>query len=176
MNINVQVKNAWINVQKLDNGQHNVVYVTETACLRFLGMVQPACPVDGDIRLPVEQQASSVNRGPRGDLAKVVEAIEGGTVGGLADLESLSLLKVLKPARVGGGVGEAVDAHAGQLAGDVLADELLEVVEVVLRVEAPHLITACLPRVVDVQVPVESSVDNQGVRHGNALRLHRMLL
>jgi hypothetical protein len=176
VDVDVEVQHARVDVEQLDNRQHDVVDVAEPARLRFLGVVQPSRPVYSNVRLPVQQQAGGVNGGTRGDLAEIVEPIEGGTIGGLAYLKPLALLEVFQSAGVGGGVGEAIDAHIVKLAGDVPADELLEVVEVVLRVKARHLVAAGLPRVVDVQVAVEASVDHQGVRHGDPLRLHRVLL
>lgn len=109
-------------------------------------------------------------------MAEIVQTVEGRAIGRLTYLEPLSLLKVLKSAGVGGRVGEAVDAHVAKLASNVPADELLEIVEVVLRVEATHFIATGLPGVVDVEVAVKAGVDNEGMCHCDALGLHGVLL
>jgi len=36
-------------LQQLEDGQHNIVDVAESGSLRLLGVVEPACPVDGDV-------------------------------------------------------------------------------------------------------------------------------
>lgn len=42
--------------------------------------------------------------------------------------------------------------------------------------KSAHLILGCVSGLVDVEMAVESCIDNQRVRHSNPLRLHRMLL
>lgn len=75
-------------------------------------------------------------------MAKIVEPIEGWAISRLTYFEFLSLLEKLKGARVVRRVSKAVDSHVRELAGNVSADELFEVIEVLFRMKASHLLTA----------------------------------
>jgi hypothetical protein len=59
-----------------------------------------------------------------------------------------------------GWVGKTINACSVELVNDVLADVLLEVGEVVLGMEATHLVPGGLAGVVDVEVAVEAGVDD----------------
>lgn len=51
MDVNVDVQNAIVAFEQLEDAEDDIVYVAEARRLALLGVVQPARPVDGDIRL-----------------------------------------------------------------------------------------------------------------------------
>ena len=74
-------------LEQLQNAQHDVVHVAEAGRLALLGVVQAACPVDGDVRLPVVQPRCPVNGPPAVRLAEVVQPVKHGAVCVLADVD-----------------------------------------------------------------------------------------
>lgn len=63
VNVDVQIQNPRVNLQQLNYRQHNIVHVAKATRLRFLGVMQASSPVYRDISLPIEKQASSIDRG-----------------------------------------------------------------------------------------------------------------
>lgn len=55
MDIDIDVNDSWINHQKFQNCQNNIIYVTKSARLWFLSMMKPASKVYGNISLPVQE-------------------------------------------------------------------------------------------------------------------------
>ena len=51
VNVNVNVKHARVVLEKLKDGHDNVVDVAEARRLELFGVVQTACPVDGNVTL-----------------------------------------------------------------------------------------------------------------------------
>ena len=75
-------------------------------------------------------------------MAKIIEAIEGWAISRLTHFEFLSLLEKLKGARVVRRVSKAINSHIGKLVGNVPANELFKIIEVLFRMKASHLFTA----------------------------------
>lgn len=49
MAVDVDVENAWVYTQKLQNSQHNIIDIAEPGCFSFLGMVQASCPINCNV-------------------------------------------------------------------------------------------------------------------------------
>ena len=120
VHVNVNVQHAPVVLEQLQDAQHNVVHVAEAGRLPALRVVQPARPVDGNVRLPVVELDGAGNGAPCGDLAELVQPAVHGAV--LANVELLRELVV--------GLAHAVRRHAPQK------------VHVVVRVEARHVLCA----------------------------------
>ena len=140
-------------LEELQDGEDDVVDVAEPRGLALLGVVETARPVDGDVGIPAVELDGGADASPRGGLAEGEEAVEDGAV--LADVESLDGARI-EHARVPGGGGEEGDVFVGVEAADVGVGG---------RVGAGELEEA-----------VEAVVDDQRVRHPDAVRLHRVAL
>lgn len=76
VNIYVDVKDAVVVLEQLQDAQHDVVHVAESAGLLLLGMVESSRPINGYIgRLMVEFD-SRINRSSSGDLAELKHTLE----------------------------------------------------------------------------------------------------
>ena len=49
VHVDVDVQDARVDLEQLEDGQHDVVDVAEAGRLRLLGVVQPPGPVDGHV-------------------------------------------------------------------------------------------------------------------------------
>ena len=67
-------------LEKFKNSQHDVVDVAETRRFRLLGVVEPSCPVDGDVCLLFVQLDRAGHRPARRELAELVEAVKHRTI------------------------------------------------------------------------------------------------
>lgn len=85
VNVDVDVKNALVVLEQLEDTEHNVVDVAEAGRLRLLGVVEAAAPVDADLRRLLVELDGCSHRAARRQLAELVEAVENGAV--LADVD-----------------------------------------------------------------------------------------
>mmetsp|Transcript_26489 Transcript_26489/g.89135 ORF Transcript_26489/g.89135 Transcript_26489/m.89135 type:complete len:349 (+) Transcript_26489:295-1341(+) len=93
VDVDVDVHDALVALQELEDAQHAVVDVAETRSLGFLRVVQAPSPVDHNVR-PLLVQPHRAADGPGSvQLTELEEAVEDGAV--LADVESLQLAQVL---------------------------------------------------------------------------------
>jgi len=49
MDVDIDVEDALVVLKQLQDGQDDIIDITETRGLGFLGVMQAACPVDGDV-------------------------------------------------------------------------------------------------------------------------------
>jgi len=73
MNIDVQVKNPGVDFEKFQNTEHNIVYITESACLGFFTMMKSSRPVNDDVCILCEDEVSSVDAASCGQPAEIVK-------------------------------------------------------------------------------------------------------
>ena len=71
VDVDVDVQNSIMILQKLKNCKDDIVYVAEAACLLLLCMVQSARPVDGDVCRLVIEFDRCINRCATADLGKL---------------------------------------------------------------------------------------------------------
>ena len=170
VDIDVQVQHPGMHFQELEDADDDIVDVAEPTGFRFLGMMVPTPPVDGDVGDASEDDVCGVHAPPGCQLAEMVEPLEAGTIEALVDLEegfefgiiaNLPLLIVLV------GADDFVP-----LAGD----PLFEVLYVAGVVEKVQFLLAGLLALKHGEVVAEFIALNQGVGHLNALGLHRVLL
>ena len=153
VDVDIDVQDPLVVLEELQDGQDDVIDIAETRGLAFLGVVEAARPVDGDVcRLLVELDGRGDRPAGR-QLAELVEAVEDGTV--LADVEPLHLLVVLP---------------------HVVRPDRPEEPDVVVAVELGHLLLSRLVRSVDLHLPVETIVEQQVVGHPYPVGLHRVAL
>ena len=93
MDINVKVKDSRVNLQQLQNTNNNIIYIAKSTCLRFFCMMKPACPINGNISVSIENQTCSIYWGSSRNLADIIQPIKRGAVCWLANLKSLALCK-----------------------------------------------------------------------------------
>ena len=117
VDVDVDVQDARVVPQELEDGEDDVVDVAEARRLALLGVVEAAGPVDGDVGLGVDQTAGGAEGAASRDGAELEQALEGRAV--LADEEALA---------VAGDVVEGFWRDAG------------EAVDVLVGVEARHLV------------------------------------
>ena len=153
MNVDVDVEHALVVLQQLEDGEHDVVGVAEAARLALLGVVEAARPIDRYVGVPFVELHRAADRPAGRGLAELVEAVEDGAV--LAHVEPLHLLRVL--------------AH-------VVGRDRAQEADVVLGVEFAQLLERRRARPVDLHLAVEAVVEQQVVRHPDAVRLHRVAL
>ena len=80
VDVNVDVEHARVHLEQLQDAQHAVVDVAEAARLALLGVVQPAAPVDDNVRLARVQPRRAADRAARAQLAELKEAVVDGAV------------------------------------------------------------------------------------------------
>jgi hypothetical protein len=93
VDVYVDVHNARVVLQELENRQHEVVDVTETGGFAFLRVMQPAGPVHGDVAEAVVQAHGAVDGTAGVQLAEVEQTVEYRAV--LAEVVLLHLRRVL---------------------------------------------------------------------------------
>ncbi|KAJ6264428.1 Chromatin modification-related protein png1 [Drechslerella dactyloides] len=152
VDVDVDVEDARVVAEQLEDGQDDVIDVAEAGRLRFLSVVQAAAPVDGDVGLAVDELAGAVEGGAGVDAGKVEEAVKDGAV--VADVVLL-------------------DDVEGELVGVVRGDALEEG-EVVGAVEVEELGLGGAARDVHVHELVEAVAEDELVGEGQAPGLHRV--
>ena len=110
VDVDVDIQHAGMVEEQLQDGEHDVVDVAETRGLGFLGVVQPAGPVDGHLRLVRGEFARGVEGGARVEGGVLVEPVEDGTV--FADVEGFTAGLGVFGARVEGGCAGGGDVLA----------------------------------------------------------------
>lgn len=138
--------------EELEDGEDDIIDVAESGGLALLGVVEAAGPVDGDVVAVVELDGAAYGAAGVG-LAEGVETVEDGAV--LADVEAL----------------EGADLVLLGLRGDGAEEG-----NVVVGVEAAEVAIAGGVGLVDLHVAEEAVVCEEGVRHPDPVRLHRVAL
>lgn len=151
VHVDVDVQHAGMVLEQLQYGDDDVVDVTEARGLELLGVVQAAGPVDGDVATVLVQLHRAVQRRARVHGAKVVQPLEHRTV--LAHVEVVQVLAVR---------------------GEVLRRDALQELDVLVVVEAAHVVRAGPVRPVDLHLVVQPVVEHQAVYDGQTVRLHRV--
>lgn len=144
-----------MNLEQLKNPKYNIIHITKPRCLALLRMVKPPSPIHRNIRLLPVQLGRRAHRTAGGGLAELEQAVEHGTV--LADVEALEVAGVDVVADGGG-------AYGG------------EEVDVVVGVEAADVVGGGHVGLVDLHEAVEGVVDDEVVRHSDAVGFHRVAL
>ena len=153
VDVDVDVEDALVLLEELEDGEDAVVDVAEAGGLGLLGVMETAGPVDDDVGTVLVEAAGAADGAGRVQLAELEETVEDRTV--LPDVEALQLADVVLHV-VGGDDAEEVD--------------------VVVGMEARHGRGRYQPGTEDLHPAVEAVVDDQVVRHADAMRLHGMAL
>lgn len=95
MNIDVEIQHTRVDLKEFEDTKHDVVYITETTSLAFLGVMQTTTPIDSNISIAMYNCTSTVDWTSSRKLTEIVQAIKGRTVEGVAHLECLSQLYVI---------------------------------------------------------------------------------
>ena len=112
VDVDVDVQDAGVDLEQLEDGQDNVIDVAEAGGLGLLGVMESPGPVDGDVGVVVVEADGAVDRRPGVQLGELEEAVEHGTVGVLSGVELLHLAGVL-PQVVRVDLGQEVDVVVG---------------------------------------------------------------
>lgn len=153
MNVNVDVQDTLMVFQKLENGQDNVVDITEAGSFGLLGVVKSTGPVDGNIGGLLVQFDGRGHGSAPGELTELVKSIKHGAI--LAHVEPLHLFVVL--------------AH-------VIGSDGAEETNVLVGMKFGHLLLSGLVRPVDFHLPVQSIVQQKIMGHAYPMGLHGMAL
>ena len=94
MHIYVDIEHPGIDFQQLQYTDNNIVDIAEPTGLRFLGMVIASRPVDGRMRLPTNDEISSIETAADGQFTEIVESIETGAVKSAVDF--IHFIKLLR--------------------------------------------------------------------------------
>ena len=87
VNVDVNVEHALVVLEQLEDGEDDVVGEAEARGLGLLGVVQPARPIDRDVRLALVELRRAAERASDTELAEAVDAVKPRAV--LADVEPL---------------------------------------------------------------------------------------
>lgn len=173
MDVDVEVKHAWVDLQQLQDAEDYIVDVAETASLCFFGVVETAHPVDCYIALASDDQVRCVNAASCRQLAVVEQSFEARTVKALVDLEDFAQLDVLEKPSL-------LEFKAGIVGLDYLGalwvDPSLEVLDVLRMVEAAKFFWSCRLAVKHVEARGESVVIDEAVDHFEPHGLHGVAL
>lgn len=151
MYVDVDVQNPGMIFQQFQNGNNNIVYVTETGRLELLGMMQAAGPVNGDVATVLVQFHRAVQRGARVHGTKIVQAFEHRAI--LAHVKVIQVLAVR---------------------GQVLRRDPLQELNVLVVMEPAHVMSAGAVRPIDFHLVVKPVVQHQTVYDRQTVRFHRM--
>lgn len=88
VNVDVDVQNALVNSQQLQNREGNVVGIAKPARLGLLRVVETSRPVYRDVGLPRVQSCGPVDGGAARLLTKLEETVEDRAIGLFPDVES----------------------------------------------------------------------------------------
>lgn len=138
VDVNVDVQHPGVVLEQLQDANYNVIDIAEARGLKLLGMVQTTSPVNGNITDLIVQLGCSLQRCACVAGAELKEPGKHWAV--IAHVEGIKAL------------GEAL--HIGR------ADSLQEI-NVVLRVEAAHVMLGCLVWLEDDHLLIETVVQNQ---------------
>ena len=153
VDVDVDVEDALVLLEELEDGQDAVVDVAKAGGLGLLGVMESAGPVDDDVGAVLVETAGAADGAGGVQLAELEEAVEDRTI--LADVEALELPDVVLHV-VGGDDAEEVDVVVGMEAGHGgRTDEA--------GAEYFH-------------PPVQAVVDDEVVRHADAVGLHGVAL
>ena len=153
MNVNIDVQDTLMIFQQFQDGQDNVVDVTETWSFGFFGVMESSSPIDGNVcSLFVQLYSRSYWTSGR-QLTKFVEAVEDGAI--FTDVEPLHLFVVL--------------AHVVWTNGTKKSD-------IVIRMKFGHFFLGCFVRSVDLHFPIKAIVQQKVVGHAYPVRFHGMAL
>lgn len=86
MHVDIEVEYPAVVLEKLQYTDNDVIDVAETACFGLFRVVKTARPVYGDVRLPWNQNICSVDATPHGQLAEIIQPLEGGAIECLVNL------------------------------------------------------------------------------------------
>lgn len=151
MDVDVDVQDAGVHLEELEDGQDDVIDVAEAGRLGLLGVMEAPGPVDGDVGVVVVEADGPVDGGAGVQLGELEQSVEDGTVGVLPGVELLHLAGVL-PEVVGVDLGEEVD--------------------VVVGVEGRHLLRRGRVGAVAVHLPVEAVRQDEVVGQLEPVRFH----
>jgi len=153
VDVNVDVEDALVLLEELEDGKDAVVDVAEAGGLGLLGVMETAGPVDDDVGAVLVETAGAADGTGRVKLAELEEAVEHRAV--LPHVEALQLADVVLHV-VGGDDAEEVD--------------------VIVGMEARHCRGRYQPGTEDLHPAVQAVVDHQVVRHSDTMGLHGMAL
>lgn len=151
VHVDVDVQHPGVVLQQLQNGDHDVVDVTEAGRLKLLGVMEPAGPVNGDVAAILVQLHRTVQRRASIHGTEVVEALKHRTV--LAHVEVVQVLAVR---------------------GQVLRRDPLQELDVLIVVEPAHVVGAGPVWPVDLHLVVQPVIQDQTVDDRQTVRLHRV--
>lgn len=103
-------------LEKLKNGEDDVIDIAEPRGLALLGVVEPASPVHGDVGVATVELDGGSDAATGGGLAEGEESVKDGAV--LPDVEALDGAGV-EEGRVAGRGGKEGDIFIGVEAADV---------------------------------------------------------
>ena len=105
-----------VELQKLKNGEDDVVDIAEPRGLALFGVVEPTSPVHGDVGVAAVELDGGADATAGGGLTEGEEAFKDGAV--LPDVEALHGAGI-EDVRVAGGRGKEGDVFVGVEAADV---------------------------------------------------------
>ena len=153
VDVDVDVEDALVLLEELEDGQDAVVDVAKAGGLGLLGVMESTGPVDDDVGAVLVETAGAADGAGGVQLAELEESVEDRTI--LADVEALQLPDVVLHV-VGGDDAEEVD--------------------VVVGMEARHGGRTDEAGAEDLHPPVQAVVDDEVVRHADAVGLHGVAL
>ena len=95
VDVDVNVQDSGMDLEQFEDGKDDVVDVAESRGLGFLGVMEAAGPVDGNVGIVVVKADGTIDGGTGVKLGELEESVEDGTVGVLAGVELLHLSGVL---------------------------------------------------------------------------------
>lgn len=151
VDVYINVQDARMVLEQLQDGDDNVVDVTEAGRLELLGVVQAAGPVNGNVTAVLVQLHGAIQRRTRVHGTKVVQALEHRTI--LTHVEVVQVLAVR---------------------GQRLRRDPLQKLDVLVVVEPAHVVRTRSVRPVDLHLVVQPIVEYQAVNDRQPMRLHRV--
>lgn len=140
MDVDVQVKNAWVNLEQLQDAEDDVIDVAEPAGLCFLGVVEASHPVDCYITLACNDKICCVDAASCGQLTVVEQSLEARAIKTLVNLEDLTQLDVFKKLSF---LKFKADIVRLDYLGALWVDPSLQVLDVLRMVETAKFLGSC---------------------------------
>lgn len=171
MNVNVKIKYTRINLQQLQNTEHNIIDVTEAARFCFLSMMESACPVNYNIGLLCQYNICSINTAASCELTEIIQALKTRVIKILINLKN--------------GMHSRIFPCFHEIFSTVILlhsfwgkgiNPCFQVSYVVRMMKWLKFFTSCFTEMINVKMFIQAVTINQTIRHFDSLCFHRMFL
>lgn len=140
MNINIQIHDSRIDLEKLNDTENNVIYIAKTTSKCFFSMMKASHPINSYICLAWNNQVSGINTTPCRHLAIFVKSFKPWAIKSLIDFEHLAQFDIMT-------ISGSIDLGISIIILDYFLsfrwNPSLQILDILRMMEAAHLFWSC---------------------------------